>query len=72
MSRSATPLRKGLILLKMIMAAAAVAVYIILPGYRYYVIGTWIGYKILHDKPRRYRIIAKDSKLYNRLTREVG
>lgn len=58
---------------KLIMAAAAVTVYIVCPAYRYYVIGSWVGYKILHDKPRRYRVVPKGSKAYVRvLMRDDG
>lgn len=47
-------------------ALAAVTVYIVCPAYRYYIIGSWIGYKILNDKPR-FRVVSKGSKFYNRL-----
>lgn len=53
---------------KVIMAAAAVTVYVVCPAYRYYVIGSWIAYKILSDKPRKPKTIPKGSKLYARLT----
>ncbi|GFN32572.1 hypothetical protein PCURB6_28320 [Paenibacillus curdlanolyticus] len=32
-------------------AAAIVTVYIFCPAFRYYAIGSYIGYKILFDKP---------------------
>lgn len=51
---------------KAIVAAAAVTVYIVCPAYRYYVIGAWVGHKILNDKPR-FKSIRKGSKVYNRL-----
>jgi hypothetical protein len=51
---------------KTVFAIAAVTVYVICPAYRYYVIGSWIGYKILRDKPRT-NVIPKGSKVYNRL-----
>ncbi|MDR6884860.1 hypothetical protein J2X61_006674 [Bacillus sp. 3255] len=47
-------------------ALAAVTVYIVCPAYRYYIIGSWIGYKIMNDKPR-FRVVPKGSKTYNRL-----
>lgn len=47
-------------------AAAVVTVYIVCPGYRYWVLGSWIGYKILSDKPR-FTSVPKGSKVYNRL-----
>jgi hypothetical protein len=52
---------------KVLMAAAAVTVYVVCPAYRYYVIGSWIGYKILNDKPGRYRIVPRGSKTYSRV-----
>ncbi|MFD1953754.1 hypothetical protein ACFSL6_17600 [Paenibacillus thailandensis] len=48
---------------KILLAAAAVTTYIAFPAYRYYVIGSWIAYKIMTDRPRSYRIVAKGSKL---------
>jgi hypothetical protein len=53
---------------KLIMAAAAVTVYFAFPPYRYYVIGTWVAYKILNDKPRPPRVIRKGSKQYLKIT----
>jgi hypothetical protein len=47
-------------------ALAAVTVYVVCPAYRYYIIGSWIGYKILNDKPR-FTKVRKGSKVYNRL-----
>lgn len=52
---------------KVLMAAAAVTVYIVFPAYRYYVIGSWVGYKIMSDKPRKPRIIPKGSKLFKKV-----
>ena len=52
---------------KLALAAAAITVYVVCPAYRYYVIGSWITYKILNDKPGRYRVIPKGSKLYARV-----
>lgn len=52
---------------KLVLAAAAVTVYVVCPAYRYYVIGSWITYKILKDKPGRYRVIPKGSKLYSKV-----
>lgn len=51
---------------KALFAAAAVTVYIVCPAYRYYVIGAWVGHKILNDKPRT-NVVPKGSKLYNRV-----
>lgn len=51
---------------KTVFALAAVTVYIVFPAYRYYVIGSWIGYKILKDKPRT-NVVPKGSKLYKRV-----
>ena len=52
---------------KTTIASAAVAVYFLCPAYRYYVIGTWIGLKIMDNKPRKVYVIPKDSKMYARL-----
>lgn len=52
---------------KVVLAAAAVTVYAVCPAYRYYVIGSWIAYKILSDKPGRYRVIRKGSRLYEKV-----
>jgi hypothetical protein len=49
---------------KLLIAAAAATVYIVCPPYRYYVIGSWVAYKILNDKPRRYRVVSKGSKAW--------
>lgn len=56
---------------KLLLATAAVTVYIVCPAYRYYVIGTWVGYKIMSDKPRKPRSIPKGSKLYTRVLKGV-
>ena len=55
--------------MKGILAAAAVSVYFLCPAYRYYVIGTWIGLKILDNKPKRVHVIRKGSRLYADLRR---
>lgn len=47
-------------------ALAAITVYIVCPAYRYYIIGSWIGYKILNEK-QRFTTVRKGSKVYNRL-----
>lgn len=47
-------------------AVAAVTVYIVCPAYRYYIIGAWVGHKILSDKPR-FTKIPKGSKVYRRI-----
>lgn len=53
---------------KWALAAAVVTVYAAVPAYRYYVIGSWIAYKILRDKgPRRYRVVQRESRHYKRL-----
>jgi hypothetical protein len=52
---------------KWAIALTAAAVYFTIPGYRYYVIGSWVAYKIIHDKPRKYRVVAKESNHYKRL-----
>ncbi|MCA0754887.1 hypothetical protein KP806_07480 [Paenibacillus sp. N4] len=52
---------------KVLIAAAAVTVYVVCPAYRYYVIGSWVGYKIMSDKPRKPRVIPKDSKLFKKI-----
>lgn len=41
---------------KYLLAAGVVTVYIVCPAYRYYVLGTWIGYKILNERSK-YRVI---------------
>lgn len=53
---------------KWIAAAAIMTVYFCVPAYRYYVIGSWIAYKIASDKRMpRYLVVAKGTKHYNRL-----
>lgn len=42
---------------KTTLAISAVAVYFLCPAYRYYVIGSWIGYKIMNNKPPRIRVV---------------
>lgn len=44
-------------------------VYIALPAYRYYVLGSWIAYKIMSDKPRPPRVVPKGSRLYEKITK---
>lgn len=51
---------------KWFLAGSAIAVYFIAPGYKYYVIGSWIAYKIMQDK-QRYRVVPKSSKAYHRI-----
>ena len=54
--------------MKAAVAISAVTVYILCPAYRYWVIGSWVGYKILKDKPLvKYRVIPKGSRLYKRV-----
>ncbi|GIP25496.1 hypothetical protein J23TS9_06260 [Paenibacillus sp. J23TS9] len=52
---------------KTALATAAVTVYFLCPAYRYYIIGTWIGMKIMSDKKPRTYVIAKGTKQYDRL-----
>lgn len=53
---------------KWTLAAAAVTVYFAVPGYRYYVIGSWVAFKIIKDKKgNRYRVVPKQSAHYKRL-----
>lgn len=53
---------------KWALATAAITVYFTCPAYRYYVIGSWVFYKIVRDKPsKRYRIVSKGSQHYKRL-----
>lgn len=52
---------------KIVLAAAAVTVYVVCPAYRYYIIGSWVAYKILNDKPGRYRVVPKGSRTYQRV-----
>ncbi|MEC0239437.1 hypothetical protein P4H66_06155 [Paenibacillus dokdonensis] len=52
---------------KVALAAAAVTVYCLCPAYRYYVIGSWIGLKIMRDKPRKPRVVPKNSRLYEKV-----
>lgn len=54
---------------KLVMAAAAVTVYFAFPPYRYYVIGSWVAYKILNDKARPTRVIPKGSAQYKRIVK---
>lgn len=42
---------------KTLLAVSAVAVYFLCPAYRYYVIGSWVGLKILDNKPQRIRVV---------------
>lgn len=42
-----------------LMALLMVTVYVALPAYRYYAIGSYIGYKILFDKQSGYKIVSK-------------
>lgn len=53
---------------KLAMAAVAVTVYVTVPAYRYWVIGSWVAYKIANDRgSTRYRIVSKQSKHFKRL-----
>jgi hypothetical protein len=45
-----------------LIAAIMVGVYITLPAYRYYAIGSYIGYKILADKQNGYKVVARKQK----------
>lgn len=51
---------------KALLAAAAITVYIALPAYRYYMIASFVGMRIMGDRPR-YRVVPKWSKHYKRL-----
>lgn len=51
---------------KAFLAAAAITVYIALPAYRYYMIASFVGMRIMGDRPR-YRVVPKWSKHYKRL-----
>lgn len=42
---------------KTALAVSAVAVYFLVPAYRYYIIGTWIGLKIMDNKPQKIRVV---------------
>ena len=42
---------------KTVLAVSAVAVYFLCPAYRYYVIGSWIGYKIMNNKPPKIKVV---------------
>lgn len=53
--------------LKLVAAFAIVGVYIFVPAYRYYALGSYIGYKVLKDKPRKPTVVPKGSRLYNRV-----
>ena len=54
--------------MKYLSSAAVLATYILLPGYRYYVIGSLVAYRILNRKEPEPRVIAKGTKLHDRLT----
>lgn len=41
-----------------LIAIAMVTVYVALPAYRYYAIGSYIGYKILSEK-QSYRVVKR-------------
>ena len=43
-----------------LMAVVIVTVYIVCPAYRYYALGSYIGYKILFDKP--IKVVPKKPK----------
>lgn len=42
---------------KTTLALSAVAVYFLCPAYRYYIIGSWVGYKIMNNKPPRTHVV---------------
>lgn len=56
---------------KVALAAGAVSVYILCPAYRYWVIGSWVGMKIIKDKPRKPIVVRKGSKAYLRFVEGV-
>lgn len=53
--------------MKHLLAVSAVVVYIACPAYRYWMLGSWIGYKILNDKGQPVRPIPKGSRAYQRV-----
>ena len=54
--------------MKYLSAIAVLTTYIVLPGYRYYVIGSLVAYRMLNRKEPEPRVIPKGSQLHNRLT----
>lgn len=54
--------------MKYLSSALVLVTYMVLPGYRYYVIGSLVAYRMLNRKEPEARPIPKGSKLYNRLT----
>ena len=52
---------------KIAIAAAVIGVYVLLPAYRYWAIGSYIGYKIVSDKPRQPVTVRKESSAYKRI-----
>ncbi|WP_438447398.1 hypothetical protein [Gorillibacterium sp. sgz5001074] len=52
---------------KTVLAVSAVVVYIACPAYRYWMLGSWIGYKILNDRPGRFRVVPKGSRQFRRM-----
>lgn len=54
-------------IVKFVVAAAVVGVYVFVPAYRYWAIGSYIGYKIISDKPRPPVTVRKESSAYKRI-----
>lgn len=54
-------------LVKVAVAVAVVGVYVFVPAYRYWAIGSYIGYKIVSDKPRPPVTVRKESSAYKRI-----
>lgn len=52
---------------KTVLAVSAVVVYIAFPPYRYWMLGSWIGYKILNDRQGRYRVVPKGSRQFQQV-----
>lgn len=54
-------------IVKFAVAAAVVGVYVFMPAYRYWAIGSYIGYKIVNDKPRQPVTVRKGTSAYKRI-----
>lgn len=52
---------------KLLFVAGAITVYFAFPAYRYYLIGSWVAYKIASSKPGKYHVVPKESLLYNKV-----
>lgn len=52
---------------KTLLAVGAIVVYVTVPAYRYWMIGTWVGYKIMNDKGAPIRTVPKGSRQYKRI-----